>query len=118
MRSNCKAVRDKIKLHILDCTFDANFKNFEACAIAIYKEFMRVTDNSYCKHHFPNQQLRFSNYLDGLPYDFYFYYSDINNYLDTLGLNKPKRKITDEDSEKLYHYLIFSEVIKAVNNAK
>ncbi len=117
MRSNSKTVRDKIKLHILDCTFDAQFLSFEACAVEVYKEFKRVTDNPYCRYHFPSEQLRFNNYLDGLPHNFYFYFDDINSFLGTLDLNKPKRKTTDEDSKKLYHYLIYSELIKAVNNA-
>lgn len=120
MRTNRKQVRDAIKLHILECVYDSgenNFVTLECAASYLNDEFNRVANYPNNLQKFPNSQERFMDYMLGIPFHFFYNHFDINNYLESIGLINDK-KYTDEKSEKLYYYLIYSEMMKAVNKSK
>jgi hypothetical protein len=112
--TNSKIVLATVRQHVIDCvSADGDkYTTFRDAAGYVWGEFMRVTDNPYYIHHFPNLQDRFSDYLDGLPHAFLFYCDDITVYLDTLSLNNNKNKYSDEKIHKMYHYLIFKVIYK------
>lgn len=115
MKTNSKAARDAIKLHILECVYNSNGDNFLTYDDAVkhlYGEFDRVANYSVNMQKLPNNQERFMDYMQGLPFHFHFTYYGINCYLESIGLEN-NGKYSDEKSERLYYYLIYSEVTKA-----
>ena len=117
MKTNSKVVRQQIRNHIWECVFDYEsnqFSSFGDAAKHLWSEFIRVANHPYNLKRIPNEQDRFSDYLSGLPFNFYFYHIEIESYLNSLGIN-PSGKVWDsEKSYKLYHYLIYSETKKAI----
>jgi len=117
MKSNCKLVRDLIKQHILESVTDDDYYQFDTyqqAAKHLYSEFDRVANYGLNLQRFPNNQNRFIDYMHGLPFNFEYMTSDICKFIDTLDLNVPKKAPTDEATEKLYYYLIYSEMMKEV----
>ncbi len=115
MRTNSKDVRNLVKAHILESVLNEegqNFTDLKECCEYVYSEFQRVANYPANLHNIPNEQARFSDYLNGLPFCFEFYYSDIETFLNGLGINEEGKKFNDDKILKMYHYLIFSEVIK------
>jgi hypothetical protein len=118
MQSNSKEVKEKIKLHILDCvTLDGNeFETIEKACLYMYDEFVRVANYPANKARIPNDQLRFSDHLYGIPYNFHFYYNDVKTFLESLEINNTSGTDYDlDDMLKFYHYLIYNCMIKVVN---
>jgi hypothetical protein len=113
MKTNNKQVREAIKQHILDCVTDINGNTFddlkEACN-ALNNEFIRVANHPYNLQKFPNDQNRFSDFLQGLPFNFLYSNYDITNYLNELTGND--KDFDFDKTLKLYHYLIYSETQK------
>ena len=115
MRSNSKQVRQAIDSHILENVTDYNgnvFATLKEAANHLNNEFIRVANHPYNLAKFPNNQDCFSDYLFGLPFGFYFSNYDIENYINSLGLNPGGKKYPIEKTIKLYHYLIFSQTLK------
>jgi hypothetical protein len=115
MRSNSKSVLEAINSHILENVTDYNgntFATIQAAANHLNSEFMRVANYPYNLAKFPNNQERFSDYLFGLPFSFYFSNYDIEMYVNSLGLNSNGKSYPIEMTIRLYHYLIFSQTIK------
>jgi hypothetical protein len=115
MRTNNKQVREAIKQHILDCVYDYSENNFTTLKDAcnhLNNEFERVSGHEYNLRRFPNNQLRFSDYLTGLPFHFLYENEEIENYLNSLGINESGKKYDYDKAMKLYHYLIYSETQK------
>lgn len=113
MRSNSKEVREKIKAHILECVYDENDMNYSDFAKAkkrVLNEFVRVANHPYNMKRLPDNQERFSDYLNAIPWDFYFYTRDIKNFLNSLGINPSNKEFDSEKSLKLYHNLIWREI--------
>ena len=119
MRTNSKQVREAIKLHILESVTDANGNYFEtlndAC-VRLYSEFLRVANHPYNLKRIPNDQERFSDYLNGLPFNFLFSYYEIQEYLNSLGINPENKEYSGQQSTHLYHYLIYAETLKAIQD--
>jgi hypothetical protein len=117
MRTDSKQVRSAIREHILECVYDYNekqFTTFEDAAKHLNNEFDRVANYPLNLQKFPNNQKRFMDYMQGLPFSFHFSYEDISNYLESLELNTSGKEFSCEKSETLYYYLIYSEMLKAV----
>ncbi len=117
MKSNSKEVRAAIRQHILDCVYDENenqYNNIKDAATRLNSEFERVANDPYNMKRIPNNQLRFSDYLLGLPFHFHYTYYDIETFLNGLGINPGNKKFSGDKLTKLYHYLIFSEMNKAL----
>jgi hypothetical protein len=115
MKSNSKQVRNLIKAHILESItdFECNeFTTVKDAANHLYSEFNRVANNPHNIKNIPNDQDRFSDYLNGLPFNFLYSYYDIDNFLNSLGINPGNKDFTNEQSLKRYHYLIYSEMLK------
>ena len=115
MRSNSKTVREAVKNHILASVMNSEgqeFTNIKEAANYMNSEFIRVAGHEYNLRKFPNTQERFSDYLNGLPFNFEFYYEDIKNFLNGLGINPEGKEYSDDQSAKMYHYLIYSEMTK------
>ena len=113
MRTNSKQVRNAIKQHILDCVTDINGNNFndlKSACNALNNEFIRVANYPYNLQKFPNNQNRFSDFLQGLPFNFLYMNFDITNYLNELTGND--KDFDFDKTLKLYHYLIYSETQK------
>lgn len=115
--ANSKATKQAIQAHILECVTNDNEMHFDTVEEAIKwiaSEFDRVANYANNIKRVPNNQERFSDYLNGLPFDFFYYYGDIKDFLNSLGINSQGKEYTDEQSAKLYHYLIYKEVYKAL----
>ena len=115
MRTNSKEVRNAIKNHILECVYDYSENNFatlkEACN-HLYNEFDRVANHEYNKKRIPNEQKRFEDYLQGIPFHFHYTNEDLENFLNSLGINKDDKKYEPCKMWNLYAYLIYSETLK------
>lgn len=115
MKTNSKQVRNAIKQHILECVYDYQentFKTLKDACNHLKSEFERVAGHEYNLRRFPNNQLRFSDYLTGLPFHFLYVNEEIENYLNSLEINENGKKYDYDKVMKLYHYLIFSEMNK------
>ena len=115
MRTNSKEVRNAIKTHILECVYDYSENNFatlkEACN-HLYNEFNRVANHEFNIKIIPSEKKRFEDYLQGIPFHFYYTNEDIENFLNSLGINKEGKKYEPYQMWNLYAYLIFSETLK------
>ena len=115
MRTNSKEVRNAIRNHISECVYDFSGDNFatlkEACN-HLYNEFNRVANHEYNKKMFPNEQKRFEDYLQGIPFNFHYKNKDIETFLNSLGINKKNKKYEPSQMWNLYAYLIYSETIR------
>ena len=114
MRSNTIEVKTKIRNHILECVTDENGDNYtdykDACR-RLQSEFNRVANYPDNIQKFSNVQLRFADYMRGIPFGFEYYYNGITEFLDTLDINPNGKVYTDEQSESLYYNLIYREVM-------
>jgi len=120
IRTNSNQVRKAIQKHILESVTDGNENEFQFIKDAtdyISKEFKRVADYPNNQRKIPNDQERFSDYLMGLPFAFEYYYDDMENFLNGLGINPEGKKYDSVKVQGLYHYLIWKEVsISYYNN--
>jgi hypothetical protein len=117
MKSNSKQVREQIKQHILDSVYNfegEQFNDLKSAAQHLNSEFIRVANYPNNLNRFPNNQERFSDYLCGLPFHFLYVNDEIADYLNSLGLNPTGKTFDSDKSMKLYHYLIYSEMQKAL----
>jgi len=113
VKSNSKEVKEKIRKHILESVYDFNeneFDNFNDASKHLTDEFRRVADYPNNLKRFPNNQKRFQDYLQGVPFNFYFYNDDIENYLNGLGINPKGKKYSSDQMWNLYSLLIWREV--------
>ena len=117
MKSNTKIVREQIKQHIIDCMYDFNenpFADLKSAATHLNNEFIRVSNHAHNMKRIPNDQERFSDYLCGLPFHFIYENHEITEFLNSLGINPQNKTFDSEKSLKMYHYLIYSEMLKAI----
>jgi hypothetical protein len=117
MKTNSKEFKKIIDLHILECVKNYNDNQLETVQKAcewLFLEFNRVANHENNKRRIPNDQDRFSDYLNGLPFDFLFYHEDIKNFLNSTGINPNNKEFKDELSLKRYHYFIYSRMLKYV----
>lgn len=113
MRSNSKAVRDKVKKHILESVYDENeneFKSFDKASEYLTEEFKRVADYPNNKHRFPNDQERFTDYLRGIPFHFEYWDDSIEEFLNGLGINPKNKKFSSDRMWHTYGALIWREI--------
>ena len=101
--------------HILDCVYNnegEDFTNIDEAKEHIKKEFERVANYPANLVRFPNEFNRFSDYLNGAPFSFEIYYSEIAKELKVL-LNRPDRIIDNYSGKQLdyyYHVAIYKIV--------
>jgi hypothetical protein len=114
LSTNSKEVKEAIKKHIIDCVYNYDEKEFntiQEAAKHLYNEFKRCTEgDGYLRN--KSEQDKFSYWLAGLPFHFHFSYFDIENFLNSLGINPEGKSFDSDKSQKLYHYLIYRETIK------
>ena len=113
MKTNSKQVREKIRLHILDCVTDDDghtYATFEEAAARLLSEFERVSGYDHNVRRLSNAQDRFQDYLMGIPFDFEFMDHKITDFLESLEINPTGKKYDAEKSARLYAYLIFEEI--------
>ena len=113
VKTNSKQVREQIKQHVIDRVMDENeesFKTFEEAKNRLLSEFKRVANYPNNLQRFPNNQDRFSDYLNGLPFNFEFTTYGIQEYLNGLGINPTGKKYSASVSLKRYHALIWREI--------
>ena len=115
MRTNSKEVRNAIKKHILECVYDYSSNTFptlkEACN-HLYNEFDRVSNCANNIKRIPNEQKRFEDYLQDAYFHFHYTNEDLENFLNSLGINKEGKKYEPSKMWNLYAYLIYSETLK------
>jgi len=116
LKTNSRQVRDQIKTHILDCVYnpenEQSYNSLEEACNRLFEEFCRVANNPNNLKRLPNDQQRFSDYLNGLPFHFEYWTDEIIKFLNGLGINPTNKDYTTDASMQLYHYLIFSEMQK------
>jgi hypothetical protein len=113
VKTNSKEVKQKIRQHILDSVYDYNeneFDNFNDASQHLSDEFKRVADYPNNIRRYPNNQKRFTDYLQGIPFNFYFYDADIEDFLNGLGINPKGKKYTSDQMWDLYSLLIWREI--------
>jgi hypothetical protein len=113
VKTNSKEVKQKIRQHILDSVYDYNeneFDNFNDASQHLSDEFKRVADYPNNIRRYPNNQKRFRDYLQGIPFHFYFYDDDIEDFLNGLGINPQGKKYTSDQMWDLYSLLIWREI--------
>jgi len=117
-RTNSAHVRGQIRKHIIDVVkvedHCDHIENIEEASKIILESF-NDWDCEYEQNRIPNNQDRFSYWLFGLPFDFEYTHCGIADFLNSLGINPEGKTYDDDKSAKLYHYLIFSEILKATN---
>jgi hypothetical protein len=121
VRSNSNQVREKVRQHILENVYDYDeneFDNFNDASQHLTSEFKRVADYPNNISRFPNNQKRFRDYLQGIPFNFYFYDDDIEDFLNGLGINPKNKKYSSDQMWDLYSYLIWKEVEPTYNAKK
>ena len=115
MKTNSKEVRNAVKKHILECVYDYSENTFptlkEACN-HLYNEFDRVSNCANNIKRIPNAQKRFEDYLKGIPFHFHYTNEDLENFFNSLGINKDGKKYEPSKMWNLYAYLIYSETLK------
>jgi hypothetical protein len=115
LRTNSKVVMDKVKEHILESVYDENEEEFDTIEKAskhVSEEFKRVADYDNNKRRIPNNQDRFQDYLQGIPFNFEYEDYKIEEFLNGLGINPSGKEYSSEQMWKLYSYLIWKEVSK------
>ena len=113
MKTNSKEVKEQIKQHIVDRVYDYEentFPTFEGAKDHLLSEFNRVANHKYNLQRFPNNQERFSDYLNGLPFHFEYTNEGIKDYLNGLGINPEGKEFENAKSMRLYHYLIYRAI--------
>lgn len=113
MRTNSKQVKEQIRQHITDRVTDGTektFKTFEEAKTRLLSEFERVANYPTNLYNIPNDQDRFSDYLNGIPFHFEFTTYEIQKYLNGLGINPAGKEYSSTESLKRYHYLIWCEI--------
>ena len=115
MKTNTKEVRNAIRNHILECVYDYSENNFatleEACS-HLYNEFNRVANDANNIKRIPNEQKRFEDFLQGIPFHFHYTNEDLENFLNSLVINKEGKKYEPCKMWNLYSHLIYSETLK------
>jgi len=110
LRSNSKEVKEAIRLHLIEIS-----KNDDVKVETVDQAIQYIGDRFY------NEMLRYDNnvkniqdlfiyWLSGLSLHTYYMTDDIINYLHSIGLHGKDEKQEQEQSARLYHYLIFKEV--------
>lgn len=113
MKSNSKAVKEKIRAHILACVYDVAgnpFQTVRDAATWLAVEFDRVANHPHNVKRFPNEQDRFQDYLMGLPFNFEYTHAGIADTLNGWGINPTGKEYAPDKSARLYAALIFREM--------
>jgi hypothetical protein len=121
VRSNSNQVREKVRQHILESVYDYDeneFDNFNDASQHLTSEFKRVADYPNNISRYPNNQKRFKDYLQGVPFNFYIYNDDVEDFLNGLGINPQNKKYSSDQMWDLYSYLIWKEVEPTYNAKK
>jgi len=116
LRSNSKEVREAIRLHLVEIAQN-DYEKIETVDQAI-KYISNRFYNEMIKHnkHYTNNimvinyQEIFTDWLNGLALKTYYTYTDIINYLNSIGLYGKNEQQEQEKAADLYYYLIFREV--------
>lgn len=116
LRSDSKEVRAKVREHMLEAMHDLNenkFDTLEEAAKYLNSEFYRVME--YDMENYPKRSLvaHFHEYMFTVPFNFFLYTEDVVDYLNGLGLNPEGKEFPSEKSWWMYHYMIYSEMLKA-----
>lgn len=140
LRTNTKIVINRIHQHIFDCIIDSVDDNnyfsqkFPKDNIKIYScdlkgciEYFNdtyshyVNSSDYSKKLYNDNRFNFFiYYMQGLPYNFEFYYHKQRNFLKELleETEEECNKFTDSQVEREYYYLIYRELMKLVDKMK
>lgn len=113
MKTNSKEVTKKMTQHIIECVTDLEgneVKTIEQAREIIKKRFNSEFGHPFNVQRFPNHQERFFQYLLGMPFNFEYGDYEIKQFLNNLGINPKGKEYTDEQSHKLYSYLIFKQL--------
>ncbi len=86
------------------------FNDLKSACNHLNNDFIKNSNHAYNIQKFPNNQNRFSDYLQGLPFSFLYSNYDINNFINEITENTKEFDINK--TLHLYHYLIYSETQK------
>ena len=122
LRSNSKEVKEAIRLHLVEIA-----QNDDVEVETVEQAIQYISDRFYnemIKHnkHYTNNiriinyQEIFKDWLNGLALNTYCTYTDIINYLHSIGLYGRDEKQEQEKAADLYYYLIFKEVKDYIYN--
>lgn len=112
-RSNKKEVIELIRQHIKECVHDDNyeeFPTFKKAASRLAAEFSRVANYPNNKHRIPNEQERFKDYMQGLPFSFEFMYYKQREVLNEWLQTEDDSRFSDQEVSDRYYYLIYRTI--------
>lgn len=118
MNSNRKEVREQVKKHILESVYDENgdeFDTFKEAAQHVAAEFDRVANHPYNVKRLPNQQERFQDFMQGLPFHFEYTYHNQRKIVAKWLQSENPEEYTDSEVAKRYYYMIYKEINKFIH---
>lgn len=114
-KTNSKIVKELVRNYIQETVYNENeeiFQTFEEAAEELNSEFKRVANYPYNLKKFPNVVDRFLDYLQGLPFWFPQHNEDVNDFLNSLGINPENKEFKSCKMWSLYALLIYREIEK------
>lgn len=114
-KTNSKHVKELVKAYILETVHDHDgeeFKTFEEAAKHLKSDFEIRAGHAYNLKRYPNVVDRFLDYLQGMPFYFPAYVQDVEDFLNSLGINPEGKKYSSDRMNNLYALLIYREIEK------
>ena len=114
-KTNSKIVKELVKKYIKETVYNENencFKSFKNAAKCLNDDFKRVANYPNNLKRFPNNVQRFKDYLQGAPFWFPVYNQDIEDFLNSLGINKENKIYSSDKMWNLFALLIYREIEK------
>lgn len=115
LRTNSKEVKERVRKYILETVHDdkeQEYKTFEEAAKKLKKEFNRVANFPNNIKRIPNNVDRFKDYLQGVPFWFPVYNSDVEDILNGFGINPEGKEYPSDKMWNLFALLIYREIEK------
>jgi hypothetical protein len=114
-KTNSKHVKNLVKQYILETVHNDKeevYVDFKDAANRLNSEFKRVANHKFNLQRLPNNVDRFLDYLQGLPFWFPMYDDDIEEFLNSLGINPENKEFESSKMWNLYALLIYREIEK------
>ena len=114
-KTNSKHVKELVRTYILETVHDnkeEEFETFEEAAKHLKSEFERAKGYEWNLKRYPNVVDRFLDYLQGMPFYFPAYVHNVEDFLNSLGINPEGKEYESDKMYNLYALLIYREIEK------
>lgn len=122
LRTNSKIVKKRIHQHIFDKIYfllddynkkyDKTLKGCVECFTDNYCSYVN-SNNNYKKIYSADKFRSFCEYMQALPFDFYYYFYDMRMFLKCIleETEEEAEKFTTLQVQQKYYYLIYREIL-------